>query len=213
MLCPITGQTCDHDKSIQFTQIIQGEKNEGVVCTECPAMKGIGLFGSFGNLIPIQEADVPEAPPGFVALPMASFQPGINPVIDLFQKLFGNSYPPNAMHQGIACSGCGATLGQVRQAGRLGCPKCYESFEQYLQPVLERSHEGNLVHVGKRPKNIPTFQHHNIEDLKIKLGDAIKDERFEDAAVLRDAIKRLEEHVKKEDLSDQQDQNPKNLDS
>jgi protein arginine kinase activator len=194
MNCPISGQPCNKGKHVHFTQLVGNKKTEDMVCSDCVALKNSmgNLFGSFENLFSMSGK----------SLPMVE---GGNPVLDLFQNLFGGNYPPNnAMHQSVVCTGCNLSLNQIRQIGRLGCDKCYESFREYLEPVIQRSHENNLHHVGKKPKNQKTFHHHNLEDLKNKLKSAVKEERFEDATVLRDAIKRLEEHIK-EDPSRQQD--------
>lgn len=201
MQCPITGQPCDKGKHVHFLQVINNTKKEGMVCSDCSAMKGgmSSLLGSFGNLFGVPgEAEL-------VPLPMAAET--AYPGLDFWKQFFGGTLV-NPAHQGVVCTGCNLSLADIRQLGRLGCPKCYESFREYLEPVLQRSHEGGLQHIGKKPKNTPTFRHHNIEDLKAKLAEAVEAERFEDAAVLRDAIKRLENHIKKEDPSRQQDQTP-----
>lgn len=218
MKCPISGQPCDKDKHIQFVQIVNAKKTEGKVCADCIAAKGFGsLLGSFGSLFGMEPVE--DQPTKLIPLPVLEpdypLHPNSatgNPVLDIFQKIFGGALPPNAMqlNTGIVCTGCNLSLGQARQIGRLGCPKCYESFKEYLTPVLQRCQEGRLDHVGKKPKHMPGFRQDNLESLREKMAEAIRTERFEEAAVLRDAIKQIEEEIKKEDLSHQQDQNPNN---
>jgi protein arginine kinase activator len=208
MQCPVNGNPCNHPKNVHFMSDINGKKQEAMVCSECPVIKNYGmgqLFGSFDQLFGPLVDPPPPNPSQMIPLPMAA-----SPLLNLFHNIFGT--PATAENQ-TACTGCGFTLHDIRTAGRLGCEKCYESFRDYLEPVIKRSHEGSLQHCGKVPKNLPTFRHHSVEDLKEKLATAVKDERFEDAAVLRDAIKRLEEHIRQEDLSRQQNQTPKTPDS
>jgi protein arginine kinase activator len=96
------------------------------------------------------------------------------------------------------CPQCKSTLTSIKQQGKVGCPMCYMTFESYFDSLLEQVH-GKKTHQGKKPNK----QHNSIKDLKNKLQEAIKNEKYEDAAVLRDAINRLEEN------SHQQTQNPK----
>lgn len=129
-------------------------------------------------------------------------------VVDFFKNVLGFA-PINLTHTtdvNVVCAGCNLDIPGIRKLGKMGCPQCYESFKQYLIPVLKRSHEGKIKHVGKIPKR--NFQHQNIKDLKAKLDEAITAEKYEDACIIRDAIKRLEEH-----FLCQPNQTPKKLDS
>ncbi|MEM9445579.1 MAG: UvrB/UvrC motif-containing protein [Verrucomicrobiota bacterium] len=85
------------------------------------------------------------------------------------------------------CSECGFTNEDLRKTGRLGCSRCYEVFDEMLEDVFNDCQKGNKHH-GKIPSG--------YEDLKIKkikqdLQEAIDDERFEDAALLRDQLAKL----------------------
>ena len=120
---------------------------------------------------------------------------------NLFQIFKNAPTDKHAIHNdsGVICSGCNCSLQEIRLMGRLGCPKCYETFREYLEPVLQRAH-GSLIHNGKTIKSNKQFIFHSIEDLKNKLKLAVKDEKYEDASILRDAIKRLEQQIKPKDL-------------
>ncbi|MFA5881294.1 MAG: UvrB/UvrC motif-containing protein, partial [Eubacteriales bacterium] len=75
----------------------------------------------------------------------------------------------------------------------LGCPTCYDVFENKLDPVLRRIH-GNPRHTGKIPKRTGgTIElRREIEELKRELQAAITSEEYEKAAEVRDKIRGLE---------------------
>lgn len=50
----------------------------------------------------------------------------------------------------VRCESCGLPFEAYRKTLILGCPHCYESFEQQLLPDLRRFH-GNIKHVGRKP--------------------------------------------------------------
>ncbi len=94
-----------------------------------------------------------------------------------------------------ACPGCGLTPADFRQKGRLGCPRCYEAFRHELLPLLQRIHEAQ-THNGRLPgvvANPPTPpDERSLTDVRKKLEDAVRGERYEEAARLRDELRRLE---------------------
>ncbi|MBO5747165.1 MAG: UvrB/UvrC motif-containing protein [Clostridia bacterium] len=101
----------------------------------------------------------------------------------------------------IKCDSCGITFQEVKANGRLGCANCYSAFENQLSDTILKLH-GSTVHKGKRPyndaKNYDVTSESDdkydlISDLKQKLKMAVENEQYEQAAVLRDEIKRLEE--------------------
>jgi protein arginine kinase activator len=79
------------------------------------------------------------------------------------------------------------------RAGRLGCARCYEVFEDRLEPLLRRIH-GSDTHVGKAP--VGTGERARIrrelEDLRKQLSRAVSQEAYEEAARIRDKIKEFE---------------------
>jgi protein arginine kinase activator len=101
----------------------------------------------------------------------------------------------------LQCPYCGYQLSTFRQNGRLGCTKCYESFKGALQPLISSIH-GNVQHVDesvdvKKPENQASasagaFSSPEIKSLREKLKQLIVNEKFEEAALLRDQIKNLE---------------------
>lgn len=92
---------------------------------------------------------------------------------------------------GKACPGCGLTYHQFARTGLLGCAQCYDTFAEALEPVVRRVH-GHTRHVGKAPagRKVPVAA--RIQQLRKQLQQAVAEERYEDAARLRDEIRSLE---------------------
>lgn len=95
----------------------------------------------------------------------------------------------------LTCPSCQMTYQQFSKLGKFGCPECYETFSDYLNPIFRRVHIGNTKHLGKIPKRQHAhLQHkHLIRDQRNQLKELVKEERFEEAAELRDKIKELEQ--------------------
>jgi protein arginine kinase activator len=92
------------------------------------------------------------------------------------------------------CSVCGTKFIEFRNSGRLGCPQDYEEFRQELLPLLENIH-GEVRHCGKTPRRLPQGMQAQSELLQLRkeLQQAVTREAYEDAARLRDRIRKLEE--------------------
>ena len=91
----------------------------------------------------------------------------------------------------IKCESCGMTLSKFLKTKRVGCAKDYNLFD--LKNALETYHKSSQ-HVGKIPMNAEVSKEvviDRIERLKDLMGDAVRADRFEEAAKLRDEIKAL----------------------
>lgn len=99
----------------------------------------------------------------------------------------------SADSEGLRCPACGFTQANFKKQGRLGCSVCYETFEAGLKPLLKAMHKGER-HVGKTPRNASASEQatEKIQQLEKELARAIRDERFEHAAQLRDEIRALQ---------------------
>ena len=93
----------------------------------------------------------------------------------------------------LTCSGCGITMSEFREVGRLGCPFCYDEFRSELKPLLENIHE-ELMHTGKRPSRSTASRNDQSRVLQLRnqQREAIRQEDYESAALLRDQITELE---------------------
>ncbi len=94
---------------------------------------------------------------------------------------------------GLSCPDCGMTLSEFRTKGRLGCPRDYEVFHEHLKPLLLRIHN-STEHRGRVPAQNETEveRRQNLSELRAQLEEAIREEAYESAAQLRDAIQQLE---------------------
>lgn len=182
---------CDNCKkreaNVMYSENINGAKKELHLCEECSEKLGIGkmdfdiskdLSNLFGNFME-----------GFAT---PEFMP-------LFEHM-----------KDIQCEQCGFTFDDIVETGKLGCGKCYETFEEKLEPILKRI-QGNTRHIGRigkissneikgsvdknqkeETKNDNENQKSEVESLQEQLKQAIKEERYEDAAKIRDEIKKRE---------------------
>ena len=98
------------------------------------------------------------------------------------------------------CPHCGYQLSTFRQNGRLGCTQCYDAFKSALDPLISSIH-GNVRHVeesetvekdGSAKAAPPGAGGLGAKELREKMKRAIENEKFEEAARLRDEIKKLE---------------------
>lgn len=94
----------------------------------------------------------------------------------------------------LTCSECGLTAADFRKRGQFGCEHCYETFRHLLEPMMSGMHHGPK-HVGKIPANLAQRQHlrQRLASLEDSLDSAVREERYEDAARVRDEIRELRE--------------------
>lgn len=81
------------------------------------------------------------------------------------------------------CAVCGLTLAEFKAEGRLGCEHDYEALRPALEPLLERIHR-SLAHAGKAPREV------RVREWQKQMGAAVAAEDYEEAARLRDLIRR-----------------------
>lgn len=97
---------------------------------------------------------------------------------------------------GVRCEQCGFTQADFKKHGRFGCPACYDAFQPILEPMLDGMHKGTR-HVGKVPQ--AALQRRSLYDrltkLELDLTEAIKSERYEEAAKFRDEINQVRQAV------------------
>jgi protein arginine kinase activator len=91
------------------------------------------------------------------------------------------------------CPTCGMNISEFKKDGRLGCPDCYVSFASHIRGVHKRL-SGATRHRGKLPQTLLSFKELLVdkERLKTQLNDAVTQEDYETAAVIRDQIRSLE---------------------
>lgn len=98
-----------------------------------------------------------------------------------------------------SCPVCGMTAAELARKGRMGCGSCYETFRIQAKSMLKKIH-GTSVHsatdektaVEEIKKEEPAREKSELDILKERLTKAIAEEKYEEAAVIRDQIKSKE---------------------
>ncbi len=185
MLC----QKCNkNEANVKYTEIINGEKKEMMLCEECSHELGldninfnmpIDFSSFFGGLLEDDEYNSPE------------FMP-------LFQKV-----------KELKCDNCNMTYDEFINQGKFGCPECYDVFSTKIDSILKRLHGSNKYlgrkalrsttnesktskeEIKEKKESVKNTKDNKIEKLQEDLKKAIADERYEDAAKIRDEIKKL----------------------
>lgn len=118
---------------------------------------------------------------------------GVMEFPDIFSPMFV-SMPDYTYDEVIKCGKCGYTLDEYTKTGLFGCPECYNTFNENLDELFLKIH-GKNRHV----KDKVTKQQENkmdksteIEKLKEILNKLVEEEKYEQAAVIRDKIKEIE---------------------
>jgi protein arginine kinase activator len=89
-----------------------------------------------------------------------------------------------AVESARRCPGCGMRVVEFRTSGRLGCPLCYGTWRDVLEPMLLGMHR-SLVYKGGVPRGDPDQSGH----LQQELLEAVAREDYERAARLRDLLR------------------------
>ena len=95
--------------------------------------------------------------------------------------------------QTLRCPKCDMSYIDFTKTGRIGCNDCYNTFFQELEPLIKRVHK-TINHTGKIPQSIQEsiLSNELLKNLRIKLEHLVKEERYEEAAKVRDEIKSLQ---------------------
>jgi protein arginine kinase activator len=156
-------QFCGEPATIQLTDIINKVKKVSHLCDRCAREKQL----------------IPEGKPS---------QLNLNVLVDFIV----GTHSPKESHEPASpshCPACGMRYSQFRAEGRLGCPHDYDVYRQELLPLLERVHRAER-HAGKIPRRVAESQ--ELSTLRGDLALAVAEERYEDAARLRDLIRQKE---------------------
>ncbi len=116
-----------------------------------------------------------------------------------FSGFFGLS-PQKIAPTQKKCPACASTYSEIARSGRVGCPTCYETFEDELSGLIASLHTGT-AHVGNAPSRhrAKRERSNQLKTLKKELQTAIATEEYERAVELRDQIRALEDPNGKED--------------
>ena len=114
----------------------------------------------------------------------------VNSILNQFFALTGQKLPRNDT---LKCENCGTDFKRFNDTGLLGCDKCYDVFADAVENMMQRT-QGATTHSGKisGPDSESIKKENEITSLKAELQKAILEERYEEAAKLRDRIKEME---------------------
>ncbi len=117
-----------------------------------------------------------------------------NSLVDVLFSMFGDEVTGSSPVARIKCKACGLSFSQVAGTGKVGCAECYDTFSSELLPYIKRVH-GSTRHIGKKPNRavMVVSKNDKLAEMRVRLAELVKNEQFEDAAVLRDEIKQAEE--------------------
>lgn len=148
---------------VHLTQIIEGKTKKVDLCEECSKAKGIDEGSGFS---------------------LADLLLGLGASQEMEQA--------DLAAGGLVCPTCGFTQADFKKTGRLGCSDCYRTFSEALDGLLKTMHKGTR-HTGKVPQVLQGARdlEERVRQLQKRLEKAVAGEDFEQAAILRDEIKRV----------------------
>jgi len=167
---------CDRCKNnhaaIHLTEIIKDQRSEIHICEECA--KAVGFNGK-----------------------LSKYQVNHDALSDYI------THHPTQNSELLMCSNCGITSKDIQQTGKTGCPQCYEDLKDLISSTILKNHD---MYSGKVPMNyisvlveepMEIIEEDDSLDLISKenllemLDLAVMEERYEDAAYLRDRINEM----------------------
>lgn len=102
--------------------------------------------------------------------------------------------PSETLTANVECESCGSESKVIAHDAMVGCAMCYDTFGDELENLVRERHAA-LIHRGKAPNRDDDRERLRVE-LQTKralLRSALRSERYEEAAALRDEIKELEQ--------------------
>lgn len=118
---------------------------------------------------------------------------GSNSITGMLASMLGDMSSVKLQSQ-KTCKVCGATFADIAHNGKMGCSECYTTFKDEILPYLKRVH-GATQHTGKIPNRAPLIvrpKEKTVDGLRQELSRLVAEERYEQAAVVRDKIKEME---------------------
>ena len=156
-----------HEATIHLTQMINGQSRDLHLCEDCAEESGMN----------------------------------VQSVMSIPEILFGmGTSAPDSSEEGKlgvkSCPHCHMRGRDFKKNARLGCPRCYETFEAELAPMLAAMHKGSK-HTGKAPESRRKVleKSERVERLQKQLDAAVRAENYEEAALLRDQLREASHDV------------------
>jgi protein arginine kinase activator len=196
MLCQKCGQK---NATVFITQTVNNKTTQIHLCEECAAEQA-----ALGGMSPFSVALDPSSM-------LKDFFSTLFPGFEEAVQAGGPQAPSGRVPPGdpaLQCPSCGFQFPLFQQTGRLGCPQCYRSFAPLLDQVIASVH-GKAAHVEEGPPapsgessleasmvEVPAAapatanEDPALADLRARLKTAVAREDFEEAARLRDEIRK-----------------------
>jgi protein arginine kinase activator len=160
-----------NDATIHLSEIVKDVKSEVHLCEYCARDVGLNTRGSGFSF------SLPE---------MLTFL-NVDDLVDY--------------NDGQVCSTCGCSFPEYKREGKLGCPDCYVYLENRIEGIIS-DYYGEKKYSGKVPFNRNFFlenidnslqkkSEYTLAELKTELNQAVNEERYEEAALLRDKINEI----------------------
>lgn len=168
MLC----ENCkEKEASVHYTEVVNGRATEHHLCRDCAAQ--VELIGYASSEIP------------FVKLLTGMLAAG------------RTAQQEDSPMQYVKCPKCGMSYEEFIQVGKFGCAECFDVFGPLIGDNMKKL-QGSIHHAGKSylPKSAEKKERYDetaeqLEQLEVKLKEAVMLENFEAAARYRDEIKAL----------------------
>ncbi len=165
MTCEIC---CIKEAVFHIKQIVGKEEIELHLCQSCAAIRGINTSTNNGDV---------------------SISQLLTNLIDIKSNL-------KKTQAKAVCPKCAYTFDKFKKSGRLGCNECFVVFSKQIRVLMHKMF-GTIQHKGKYPIKLQAYKMYmdDIQTLKLKLEQALDKEDYEEAAVLRDKIRQMQEKV------------------
>ncbi|MGF1530077.1 MAG: UvrB/UvrC motif-containing protein [Puniceicoccaceae bacterium] len=157
---------CTKPTTIHLTQIVDGKIMKLDICEDCVFKDQVvdPLGFSLADILSVKGLAIPSKEES------------------IFEE--------DEIEPGLKCGACGCTMEKFEAGGRLGCESCFDVFGKVLKVALPRFQYG-IKHCGKQIEvSVPgESRHEERSRLLVELEQAVQEERYEDAARLRDEIR------------------------
>ncbi|HOO62648.1 MAG TPA: UvrB/UvrC motif-containing protein [Synergistaceae bacterium] len=185
MKCSYCGK---REAELHIRAVVDGKVQEFHFCRECARKLREGfLLPGLASSVPINE----------LAQAVGSFLDGFTSEeekenLPRHGKKPSREETPLFLHG--RCPQCGCDEEWFAMTKFLGCPSCYNAFREDILEYLKKEQKGDL-HVGSTPSWYYDEEEENpsveIRKLEEDLRRLVREERYEEAAELRDRIRSL----------------------
>ena len=162
-----TGESCGENQASFRVTAVDGEgRRTSLLCAECGVGRGVPRDELGGGRLDTREI-----------------------WDEIVQRLAGKEHES----QDLACPVSRLTYRAFEERGSLGCPACYGTFQGDITRML-REYHGAEEHRGKMPRlhGRRIDLRRRMLGVKQRIQIAVSEERFEDAARMRDEMRDLD---------------------